>query len=396
MVLGRFDQLPPYAFPRLRALLDATPPGNEPINMSIGEPQHPLPDFVLEVLHKERAGYGKYPPMGGTPDLLDAIQDWLTKRYALAPDFLDKDKHILPLNGTREGLFNACLTVTPPQKNGQQPAVLIPNPFYQCYAGAAVTAGAEPIFLPSPADNNFLPRFDDVPEETLARTACVYLCSPANPQGTVADQAYWDQLLSLADQFNFVVLADECYAEIYTGAPPPGALTSAGPRGSVKNLLVFHSLSKRSNLPGLRSGFVAGDADRIAQYKHFRSYGGAASPLPVQAAAAAAWREESHVEDNRRLYRQKFDIAHNTLGNRFSFYRPDGGFYLWLDVGNGEEAAAKLWKEQGVRVLPGLYLGRDDPETGPAGNPGFPFIRVALVNDVAQTTDALERINTCL
>ncbi len=396
MVLGRFDELPPYAFPRLRALLDATTPGNAPINMSIGEPQHQLPEFVTDVLHKERAGYAKYPPMGGTPELLSAIKDWLTTRYNLAADFLNPAQNIIPLNGTREGLFNACLTVTPATKDNRQPAVLIPNPFYQCYAGAAVTAGAEPVFLPAPRDNNFLPEFSSLPEDLLARTACVFLCSPANPQGTVASVEYWDSLLSLADKYQFTVLADECYAEIYTETPPPGALSAAGPRGSVKNLLVFHSLSKRSNLPGLRSGFAAGDADRIAQYKHFRNYGGAASPLPVQAAAAAAWREESHVEENRRLYREKFDLAQNILGNRFGFYRPAGGFYLWLDVDDGEKAAEKLWREQGIRVLPGLYLGRDDPETGAAGNPGRAFIRVALVNDLDSTAAAIERINACL
>ena len=396
MVLGRFEELPPYAFPRLRALLDATTPGNDPIIMSIGEPQHAVPEFVLDILHAERRGYGKYPPMGGTPELLSAIKDWLTKRYDLAADFLDPAQHIIPLNGSREGLFNACLTVTPPQKQNRQPAVLIPNPFYQWYAGAAVSAGAEPVFLPAPKENNFLPDFDALPEDLLARTACVYLCSPANPQGTVASVAYWDHLLSLADEHNFTVLADECYAEIYTDTPPPGALLAAGPRGSAKNLLVFHSLSKRSNLPGLRSGFVAGDADLIGQFKHFRNYGGAPSPLPVQAAAAAAWREESHVEENRRLYREKFDLAQNMLGNRFGFYRPAGGFYLWLDVGDGEKAAEKLWREQGVRVLPGLYLGRDDPDSGAAGNPGRAFIRVALVNDVDTTEAALERINTCL
>lgn len=396
MVIGRFEELPPYAFPRLRALLDATKPGAEPINMSIGEPQHPVPDFVLQVLHEERAGYAKYPPMGGTPDLLQAITDWLTRRYELSRDFLEPTRHILPLNGTREGLFNAGLVVTPPEKAGTQPAVLIPNPFYQCYAGAAVTAGAEPVFLPTPRDNNFLPDFEGLPTDLLARTACVYLCSPANPQGTVADVDYWDALLNLADTNNFVVLADECYAEIYTETPPAGALSAAVRRGTAKNLLVFHSLSKRSNLPGLRSGFVAGDPDLIAQYKHFRNYGGAASPLPVQAAAAAAWRHEAHVEENRRLYREKFDLAQNVLGNRFSFYRPAGGFYLWLDVGDGEAAAEKLWREAGIRVLPGLYLGRDDPETGATGNPGRAFIRIALVNDLDSTATALERINSCL
>ncbi len=396
MVLGRFEELPPYAFPRLRALLDGTPPGADPINMSIGEPQHPIPQLVLDVLRAEEQGYGKYPPMGGTPDLLDAITSWLAARYGLADDLLDPARHVVPLNGTREGLFNACLSVTPYRKNRLQPAVLIPNPFYQCYAGAAVTAGAEPVFLPAPQENNFLPDFDTLPVDLLNRTACVFLCSPANPQGTVADVDYWTRLLSLAEKHNFVVLADECYAEIYTDTPPPGALSAAGAIGSVSNLLVFHSLSKRSNLPGLRSGFAAGDPELIAAFKHFRNYGGAASPLPVQAAAAAAWREESHVEENRRLYREKFDLAQNILGNRFGFYRPAGGFYLWLDVGDGEAAAAKLWRQAGVRVLPGRYLGRDDPELGAAGNPGHAFIRVALVNDVASTATALERMSQCL
>lgn len=396
MVLGRFDELPPYAFPRLRALLDGTTPGDQPINMSIGEPQHPIPDFVTDVLHAERAGYGKYPPMGGTPELLSAIADWLTRRYDLKSGFVDAERHIIPLNGTREGLFNACLSVTPSEKSGQKPAVLIPNPFYQCYAGAAVTAGAEPVFLPTPKENNFLPDLETLPQDLLRRTACVFLCSPSNPQGTVASVAYWDRLLALAEEHDFIVLADECYAEIYIDTAPPGALSAAAPRNTLKNLLVFHSLSKRSNLPGLRSGFVAGDADLITSFKHFRNYGGAASPLPVQAAAAAAWREDNHVEENRRLYREKFDLAQNVLGNRFGFYRPAGGFYLWLDVGDGEAAASTLWQKGGVRVLPGLYLGRDDPKTGSAGNPGASYVRIALVNDIETTASALERINTCL
>jgi succinyldiaminopimelate transaminase len=396
MSSGRYDSLPPYPFPRLRALLDAHQPGAPPINLTVGEPQHPFPDFVTQILMAESAGFGRYPPMEGTPALREAIAAWLARRYGLPAGCIDPARHVLALNGTREGLFNAALALVPARKAGQQPAVLMPNPFYQCYAGAAVAAGAEPIYLPATRATGFLPDFSAVPAALLERTAAAYLCSPANPQGTCVSLAAWTDLIALARRHDFVILADECYAEIYLGAPPPGVLQAAAATGSLAQVLAFHSLSKRSNLPGLRSGFVAGDAALIARFAHLRNYGGAPLPGPVQAASAAVWAEESHVEENRARYRTKFTLAEQILGNRFGFYKPDGGFYLWLDVEDGERTALTLWREAGLRVLPGRYLGHDAEEGNPASNPGHPFIRMALVADEASTETALRRLAACL
>lgn len=396
MLNPRLDALTDYPFQRLRDLVDYVAPGGggDPIMMSLGEPQHAYPDLVGEVLHENRHLYGKYPPVTGTPELLSAVGDWLTARYALAPDAIDPQRHVQPLNGTREGLFMLAQAVVPPTKTGNQPAVLIPNPFYQCYVGAAVIAGAEPVFVPATEQTNFLPDFVGLDRDLLARTALVYLCSPSNPQGTVADLDYLKNLVATAREFDFVLAVDECYAEIYDGLPPSGVLQACAALGDgFANVMAFHSLSKRSSVPGLRSGFVAGDPALIAAFRKLRNYGGAPSPLPVCAASAALWRDEAHVEANRALYQEKFDLAERMLHNRFGFYRPPGGFFLWLDVGDGEAAAAKLWREAGVRVLPGGYLARDDAA---GNNPGQKYIRLALVQDLSTTADALERLSSTL
>ena len=398
MINPRLDNLPDYAFPRLRTLLGDTPPGAPVIDMSIGEPQHGLPHFVTDILAQNPDLYGKYPPIGGTPEWSAAVAGWLCRRYGLAPDMLTAEGHILPLNGTREGLFSIAFTSVPPEKEGKQPAVLLPNPFYQCYGAAALAAGAEPVYVTAHAENNWLPDFASVGEETLARTSLVYLCSPSNPHGTTADLDYLTRLIALARRHDFILLADECYSEIYGPTPPLGALEVcrilAGKDPALRvdpfaNVLVFHSLSKRSSLPGLRSGFVAGDPRVIADFRRFRSYIGPASPLPVYAAAAAAWSDEDHVAENRRLYRAKFDDAAAIIGDRFGFYRPAGGFFLWLDVGDGEDAALKLWRDGGVKVVPGGYLARDDAS---GQNPGSRYIRVALVASREATAEGLERL----
>jgi len=396
MIPGRYDHLPPYPFPRLRALLDAHAPGEAPINLSIGEPQHPFPSFVMDAIAAHSGEFGRYPPMEGTSALRASIAAWLARRYGLPAGLITPDRHVLALNGTREGLFNAALAVVPVKKAGERPAVLMPNPFYQCYAGAAAAAGAEPVYLPALAENRFLPDFKSLPVSLLERTAAVYLCSPTNPQGTCANNADWAALIALARAHDFAILADECYAEIYCDSPPVGVLQAAAATGSLSHVLAFHSLSKRSNLPGLRSGFVAGDPALIARYLALRHYGGAVLAGPIQAASAAAWAEESHVEENRARYRAKFARAGDILGNRFGFYRPEGGFYLWLNVDNGERAALTLWREAGLRVLPGRYLGHDAEPENPASNPGFPYIRVALVADEATTETALRRLAACL
>jgi aspartate/methionine/tyrosine aminotransferase len=355
--------------------------------MHVGEPQHAVPAFVGEILAKHTADFGRYPPIIGPEPLRKAIAAWLTHRYALSGS-IDAERNILPLVGTREGLFSAAFVTVPEEKHGKKPVVLIPNPFYQCYAAAALSSGAEPIYVNATRETNFLPDFASLPRDTLARTAAVFMCSPSNPEGAAATEGEWRRLFALADEFDFTVLADECYTEIYTGQPPAGALAAReSMHGDFSRLLSFHSLSKRSNLAGLRSGFVAGDANLIARFREFRNVAGPQLPLPIAAVSTAAWSEERHVEENRALYAQKFDLAKSRLGNRFGFRVPDGGFFLWLDVGDGVEAAAKLWREGGVRVLPGAYLSRDTN----AGNPGKSFIRVALVNDFASTSEALDR-----
>jgi succinyldiaminopimelate transaminase len=388
----RLDLLPEYPFPRLRRLLDhlATPAGLGEIWMSIGEPQHAYPALVAETMAANSHLYHKYPPNEGTPELRQAIADWLTRRYRLPAGMIAPERHVIPTSGTREGLFMCALAFTPAAKAGRQPAVLMPNPFYQCYAGGAVAAGAEPVYLPTPRACNFLPDLDAIPEALLARTSVFYLCSPANPQGTVADAAYLARLIGLARRFDFVLVMDECYAEIYTGRPPIGALqVAAEGGGALDNLVVFHSLSKRSNVPGLRSGFVAGEANLLVRFLKLREYGGNPMPLPVQATAAALWRDEGHVATNRKLYADKFDLAERVLGNRFGFYRPEGGFFLWLDVGDGIAAARRLWTEAAVRALPGSYLAQPD-STGP--DPGHNYLRIAMVPDYDSTAEALRRI----
>ena len=382
----RFSALPEYAFPRLRALLDGHAPGGDVIHMSIGEPKHAQPAFVGDILAGSLAGFGKYPPNEGTLALRQAIAAWISRRYGRD---LDPDRNILPLNGTREGLFNAALAISPEKKAGQTPAVLIPNPFYQCYAVAALTAGAEPVFLPAAADTHFLPDFDAVPAAVLDRTSIAYVCSPSNPQGAVADAAYWRNLLSLAARHDFIIFADECYSEIFRDTPPPGILEHAT---DLDRVIAFHSLSKRSNLPGLRSGFAAGGAAPIAEMKKLKAYSGAPIPLPIQDVSAAVWAEEAHVTENRALYGEKFAIADKIFGNLPGYRSPEAGFFLWLDVGDGEAAALDIWKQTGVRVLPGKYLSRD----ADGHDPGQAYIRIALVAETTEMTRGLKAIRNCL
>jgi N-succinyldiaminopimelate aminotransferase len=275
-------------------------------------------------------------------------------------------------------------------KAGQRPVVLTPNPLYQVYAGAAIMAGAELVPVPATRDTGFLPDFESLPPRLLERCALAYLCSPSNPEGAVADRARLARLVQLARKHGFVLAADHCYADIYDRVPPPSALEAcASLGGGADGVIVFHSLSKRSSVPGLRSGFVAGAKDVIAAFARLRAYAGATTPVPIAAAAAALWRDEAHVDANRALYRAKFDIAERIIDNRFGFYRPAGGFYLWLDVGNGETAARTLWTKAGVRTLPGAYLARDQAN---GENPGARYIRVSLVDDLPAVKAGLERL----
>jgi N-succinyldiaminopimelate aminotransferase len=396
----QLDTLSDYPFEALRGLLNPVTPvvNDPPILMSLGEPQHQPPALLAETLAAHAHEWNKYPPMVGTPELRQAIVDWLSRRYRLPPGALDLDKHIATLAGTKEGLYLFSSLAVPRRKGGARPVVLVPNPYYLVYNGAATMAGADAVFLDATRDNDFMPDLAAIPRETLERTALFYLCSPANPQGTIAGLDYLKEAIALARRYDFVLAVDECYAEIYDRAPPPGALEACaalglGANNLFDNVVVFHSLSKRSSAAGLRSGFVAGDPALIGHFRHLRDYGGCQVPLPIQAAAAALWRDEAHVEENRARYGRKFDIAEAAIGSRFGFYRPQGGFFLWLDVGDGEAATLRLWREGAIRVLPGGYTAR---AADGRDNPGRRYIRLAVVHDEATLETAFSRIRRVL
>ena len=385
----RFSNLPAYAFPRLRSLLDAHAPGGEVMHMTIGEPKHAFPAWVEGILADNIAEFGRYPTNEGTAELRQAICDWVQRRYGVP---LDPERHAMALNGTREGLYNAMMALCPETKGGQ-PVVLLPNPFYQVYMVAAVSVGAEPVLLPATADTGHLPDFSAVSPETLDRTAVVYLCSPSNPQGAVASYDYWRDLIALGEKHDFQIFADECYSEIYRDEAPAGALQVAHDMGAnPERVVIFHSLSKRSNLPGLRSGFVAGGPETITRLKQLRNYAGAPLPMPLQRVAEKVWADEAHVIENRALYAEKYALADGILGHLPGYQSPEAGFFLWLPVEDGEKAALKLWKETGVRVLPGAYLSR---EVG-GNNPGQGYIRVAMVAPKDEMAQGLNRLRDCL
>jgi succinyldiaminopimelate transaminase len=396
LVNDRLGRLSDYPFTRLASLLSGiTPRANvEPVIMSVGEPQHAPPALIDEVLRTKSHLWGKYPPVAGTPEFRTSAAGWLNRRYGLPDGMIDAEKTILPVAGTREALFLAALLAVPESKAGHRPAVLLPNPFYAAYEGAAVMAGGEAVFLTTTRETGFLPDLDALPSELLERTALFYLCTPSNPQGAVAGRSYLERAILLARRHGFVLAVDECYAEIYDREPPTGVLeVAAAMGGDLSNLLVFHSLSKRSNAAGLRSGFVAGDPGLIALFSRLRSYSIAGTPLPALAAAAALWDDDVHVVENRALYRAKFDAAQSALEGRFGFYRPAGGFFLWLDVGDGEDATIRLWRDGGIKVLPGAYLTRPDAD---GINRGSSFIRIALVHDAATISEACTRISKIL
>jgi aspartate/methionine/tyrosine aminotransferase len=377
-------------FARLAELLAPHQPGKPLIALSLGEPQHPLPAFVGPVLAKHVNDFGRYPIAKGIEPFRRAAANWLEKRFALARP-VDPETEVLVLNGSREGLFFAAITAarTVAPRQGR-PAILMPNPFYPAYGAGAQASGCEAIYLPTTRDNGFLPDLDSLDAATLARTVAIYLASPANPQGSVASPDYCRRLVQLAQQYGFMVLADECYSEIYTREAPGSMLQAAGP--DFANVVAFQSLSKRSNLPGMRVGFAAGDRKFLSAFHELRNVAAPQVPVPLQQVAVAAYSDETHVEENRRLYRLKFDLADQILGSRYGYHRPAGGFCLWLDVsahGGDEAATVKLYKEGGVRVIPGSYLARVQAD---GSNPGAGYIRVAMVQDSETTAEALHRL----
>ncbi len=395
MLDPRLSRLGDYPFDRLRVLLAAhvPPAGRTPVIWSVGEPRETPPPLVGDVLARHAGEWNRYPPVEGTAEFRDAAAGWLQRRFALAAGAIDPETMVLPLAGTREGLFLIAAACVPEQKAGGRPVVAFPNPFYHVYAGAAAMTGAEAAALPATAATGFLPDLDALSPDQRDRLAVLYLCSPANPQGAVADEATLAAALRLVRDHDALLVVDECYADIYDAAPPPGALAVAAATGALSGVVVFQSLSKRSGVPGLRSGFVAGDPVVVAAFRRLRAYAGATVPLPVLAVSAALWRDDDHAEANRARYRARFDLAERLLGERFGAVRPAGGFFLWLPVPDDESAATALWTGAALRTLPGRYLGIPVSSAGqadPAGvNPGAGYLRIALVDDLATTERAL-------
>ncbi|MBD8807134.1 MULTISPECIES: succinyldiaminopimelate transaminase [Pseudomonas syringae group] len=384
--------LQPYPFEKLRALLGGVTPNPEkrPVALSIGEPKHRSPDFVAKTLADNLDQMAVYPTTLGIPALREAIAGWCTRRFDLPEGWMDPARNVLPVNGTREALFAFTQTVVNRSDDG---LVISPNPFYQIYEGAAFLAGAQPYYLPCLSKNGFNPDFDAVMPDIWKRCQILFLCSPGNPTGALIPVDTLKKLIALADEHDFVIAADECYSELYFDeqTPPPGLLSACVELGrkDFKRCVVFHSLSKRSNLPGLRSGFVAGDADILKAFLLYRTYHGCAMPVQTQLASIAAWNDEAHVRANRDLYREKFDAVLDILAPVLDVQRPDGGFYLWPNVGTDDAAFCRdLFVDQHVTVVPGSYLSREVDGV----NPGAGRVRLALVAPLAECIEAAERI----
>lgn len=393
-------------FTRLARLLADVKPGHaKPIEMTAGDPNEAMPPFVIEKFKEAESSLGSYPKIRGTDELRQSIANWIDRRYGLNPG-IDPAREIHPLNGSREGLFFALLPAAGRKKVNGRPLVLMPNPFYQAYLGAAYAANCEVMLLNATAESGHLPDLDVLEQhpDLLERAVAFYLCSPANPQGTMADAAYVTRALKLARQHNFMLFFDECYSEIYTGDAPVGGLEVAAAlaandgtiAGRFKNIIVFNSLSKRSNLPGLRSGFAAGDGDFLEIMAEIRNLTAPQMPGPTQHASAAVWAEEQHVTSIRQAYKAKFDICDQVLKGQFGYKRPAGGFFLWLDVskfGTSVDATVALWQRAGVKVVPGAFLAQADQH---GYNPGEHYIRVALVHPPAVIREAMGRILSTL
>jgi N-succinyldiaminopimelate aminotransferase len=387
----RLDQLGAYPFERLKALFDGrtSNPDLTPIDAGAGEPRLPLPDFVESTLASHLSGFSKYPSIRGNIALCQAIAAWLMRRYGLQQ--VDPATQVLSANGTREALFAVAHALVNPEAccgNGQKPYVLMSNPMYQIYLGAAVTSGATPYLMPCSAGNGFAPELDTVPDDVWADTAIVYVCSPSNPTGWVADAGYYARLLELADKHDFYVLADECYSEIYWDTPPVGLLEVAQSLGreGFSRCLVFNSLSKRSALPGLRSGLIAGDAELIGRFAKLRSYTGPATPIPLQQVAATAWSDEVHVQRHLEVYRQSLAVFFDIYGQGTS---PAGSFFVWLPVEDEEAFAVAAYEQQAVTILPGSYLGAIDRD---GNNSGAGYIRAALVDGPEKAAELALRL----
>ena len=389
------EKLHAYPFEKLARLLNrcVVTQNKSAVSLAIGEPKHPTPQFILDELTHSLTDIAVYPTTRGSDALREAIKNWLCNRFKLPEDSIDSEKNILPVNGTREALFAIAQTVI--GKTIETPVVAMPNPFYQIYEGAALLAGAEPYYLNCTEENNFIPDLSSVPNNIWQRCQLIYLCSPGNPSGAVVDEATIKQLLELAERYNFIIASDECYSEIYMddAKSPQGLLEYAYKLGNdkYKRCLVFHSLSKRSNVPGLRSGFVAGDATLIEVFFRYRTYHGCAMPLHVQKASIVAWNDEKHVRENRKKYKEKFTKVCNILNPVLTVSPPAASFYLWPKLpGSDTDFARNLYTSENIKVLPGSYLSREISGM----NPGANRVRIALVAELAECIEAANRIKT--
>jgi len=391
--------LHPYPFEKLAQLKQAlVPPADLPhIALSMGEPTHATPHLIQEALLEHLHGLSNYPTTKGISELRSTIAAWLGKRFQIPATGINPETQVLPVNGTREALFSFAQCVIDSTASSNRPVVIMPNPFYQIYEGAALLAGAEPYYLNTLEDSGYLPDFDAVPEEIWQRCQLIYICSPGNPTGAVMSQADHQKLIHLAEKYDFIIASDECYSELYDDEanPPVGLLQSAYALGNTafNRCVVFHSLSKRSNAPGLRSGFVAGDADVLQAYFQYRTYHGCAMPLPTQYASIRAWQDEPHVQKNRRLYREKFTAFIEILSDVCTISKPAASFYIWLKTPiTDTEFAQQLFAQYNITVLPGSYLSRDFAEL----NPGQNHVRIALVAPLEDCIEAAQRIKLFL
>lgn len=391
---ARMARLHPYPFEKLSALTADLIPADLPaVHWGIGEPQHPAPDFLAAVLAAGLDGFSHYPATAGLPELRRAIADWCTRRYRLPAQSLTAEAHVLPVNGTREALFSVVQALF--DADSAKREVWMPNPFYQIYEGAALLAGGEPRYLPCTAETGYQPDFNALSEADWANCQLLFLCNPGNPSGRLLSFDQLRYLVRQARSHDVILVSDECYSELYRDEdrPPPGLLQAAAAEGGYANCLVCHSLSKRSNLPGLRSGFVAGDATALADFLRYRTYHGCAMPLPHQHVSIAAWQDETHVAKNRALYNEKYRAVQQILGDKMPVDIPDASFYLWPDLERDDEAVARLWLEKAnIRVLPGQYLSR--PVAGI--NPGYGHVRIALVAELDSCIEAAERLRKLL
>ncbi len=415
MMNNKLTRLHPYPFAKMATLLANSSPALDykEIKLGIGEPKHPPPAFVLDVVAENLDKLANYPTTNGMFELRQSIAHWLERRFLLR--HISPDTQILPVMGTREAIFSSVQAIidsdsakhvanSKHQEKSDSPIVVMPNPFYQIYEGAALLAGAEPYFVPCTVDNHFKGDYRSVPADVWARAQLVFVCSPNNPTGAVMTTDDWEYLIRLSDKYNFVIASDECYSELYFDTPPVGLLQACAQigRNDFKNCIVFHSLSKRSNLPGLRSGFIAGDAQVLSAYLKYRTYQGCAMPIPHQLASIAAWQDEKHVIDNRRLYAQKFKLWQQELGDELSLSMPDAGFYLWVRApeaftdaeGQPDDEAfvTALYEQVNIHALAGRYLSREVNGV----NPGRGYVRIALVASMTENQEAIERIKRLL